>query len=272
LRLAAAFAGIHYFFIPKVLSPIYETHFDAGLISSRASYVTWVFEPGSAAVRLHSSLYRGPAAAVGMIAGLLLAGFIVRRTARRQWSAAFCVGWFLALLAPILPLTNHVTPYYLTLPFIGLAWLAGWGICSALEAGGPIRALVMAVGITYILASVAGIEAQTKWFAGRAERMRIVVGAVKNAASPHPESLIVLAGVDQELLDSGIEDNPFRLVGAERVALAPGTPAPTGRGGNVPVITREDLERMLLSAHARVLAVTPTDVKDITPEAGAGTF
>jgi len=74
---AVAFVAVHYYLIPKVPSPIYEPHFDRRLASALAGYLTWTIEPGSAAVRSRSALYRGPAAVAGILAGLSLVGFAI---------------------------------------------------------------------------------------------------------------------------------------------------------------------------------------------------
>src|ERR687897_689224 len=44
---------------------------------------------------------------------------------RRERFALFGLVWFLATLAPILPLKNHISAYYLTVPCLGVAMVLG---------------------------------------------------------------------------------------------------------------------------------------------------
>src|SRR6202008_1289781 len=59
-----------------------------------------------------------------------LAAFTVAQVRRGKKAPLFFAAWFGILLAPVLPLRNHLSEYYLTLPTIGLAMLAGWALVS----------------------------------------------------------------------------------------------------------------------------------------------
>ena len=63
------------------------------------------------------------------------------RLSRRDWRALFPFAWFLICIAPVLPLRDHFSEYYLTLPAIGL------GLFAALAFSLPRRGVPGYVGI-----------------------------------------------------------------------------------------------------------------------------
>ena len=162
---------------------------------------------------------------------------------KKEWTAGFCAAWFGALLAPVLLLPDHLTPYYLTVPSIGVAWLAGWVCVRAWSQGGLARFTAMALGAAYLLLSAAGIDAQTRWFEQRSNRMRDAVEAVATEAAAHPGVSIALQGVDDELYQAGFQDHPFSLVGAGLVWRVPQD------------ISAAALQAAVASGQARVLKV-----------------
>ena len=124
---SAIFTAAHFLLIPKSTVGPYVLRLDSHLPATVAAYLAWMFEPGSAALRSHAERLRAPELLLGMVLGLTLAGFALRCVLAQRWIALFFCAWFVVLLAPMLLLPGHLTPYYLTLPSVGLAWLAGLG-------------------------------------------------------------------------------------------------------------------------------------------------
>lgn len=238
---AVAFTAMHFIFIPRPSSPVYALALDGRLPGSFGKYLAWTLEPGSSALGARAAAVASVELAAGLALGLALAFFVVRCILARQWMAVFFCGWFVLLLAPVLPLANHVTSYYLTLPSIGLAWLGGWAVASAWKDGGAVRLGALALAGLYFAGSAAGINAQTRWFKLRGERMRMVMEGVAATVTAHPGVGIALEGVDAELQAAGFEDHPFRLVGAAQVWV---NETPPGQ--------------------VRVLEVTGDGVRDVT--------
>jgi hypothetical protein len=250
---AAIYTAVHFLFIPKSASGPYKLSLDSRLPSTVASYLGWIFEPGSSALRSHAEQWAAPELLLGMILGIALGWFAVRRLWQREWIAGIFCAWFVALLAPLLLLPDHVTSYYLTLPSIGLAWLAGWAIARGWAKGGFTRVAVAGLAAAYFAGNAAGIEAQTRWFQSRSERIHKVVEGVGTAEAAHPGDAIALEGVDDDLYQSGFDGHPFLLVGAERVWRVPAE------------ISLDDLRVAVASGHTRVLAIAPDgETRDIT--------
>lgn len=68
-------------------------------------------------------------------------GFLLFQLFRRRWVAGFFAAWFVIVLSPLLPLRDHLTEYYLTIPLLGFSMLAAHGLCSAWMAGVAGRVL-----------------------------------------------------------------------------------------------------------------------------------
>ena len=249
---AAVYTVAHFLFVPKLTSGPYSLSLDSRLPATIASYLKWTFEPGAAALRSRAEQLQAPELLAGLIFGLTLGWFTVRCLMRREWTAALFAGWFIVLMAPMLLLPDHLTPYYLTVPSIGIAWLAGWGISRAWAEGGRVRLAVLALAAIFLAISGAGIESQTRWFQMRANRMRQMVDGVAAEAAAYPGSAIVLRGVDAELLNAGYDGHPFLLVGVERVWRVPDD------------ISEVNLRAAVAKGETRVLDVHPGGVTDVT--------
>jgi len=250
---AIAFTAAHFLWIPKPADGVYALSLDSRLPATFAHYLAWTFEPGDSALRTHAEQLRAPELLIGLTLALALAWFAVRCLMRGEWMAAFYCGWFVLLLAPVLLLPNHPTPYYLTLPSIGLAWLGGWAIARAWTLKGRVRWTAAAFVMIYFLGNAAGIQAQTRWFEVRSQRMRRVMQSVASTTASHPGDTIALEGVDEDLYQTGFDSHPFLLAGAERVLRVPHDISPDG------------LRTAVAQGHTRVLEIAPDGAaRDIT--------
>lgn len=249
---AVLFTAAHFLWVPKSDSGPYKLALDSRLPSTIATYFAWAFEPASSTLRSHLAEYQAPELLLGMILGLTLLWFLIRCLVRREWAAGICAAWFLLFLAPMLLLPDHVTPYYLTIPSIGLAWLAGWAMVQGWRGPGLARAAALALPAVYLLVSAAGIQAQTRWFEQRADRMHSVVEAVAAEAAAYPGVAIVLEGVDDDLVQSGYDSHPFLVAGVDHVFRAPQDISDAG------------LHAAVARGQARVLEIRGSATTDIT--------
>lgn len=219
---SVVFGIVEFLFVPRSTSPVYAMEFSARMAANFLQYTGWAVGPSRAREMIHPSLQIPGLAATALI-GLALAGFFIRKVLRREWVAVFCAGWFLIVLAPVLPLVNHVTEYYLTLPVIGLCLLGGWAFAEAWRNGIAWRAAAVFLAAVYLVGGAAEIHSATRWFYERSRRIRDVVLAVEDVHEQNPEKMIILAGVDNNLFQAGFEDDPFRLFGLSRIYLALGS-------------------------------------------------
>ncbi|HEY7336673.1 MAG TPA: hypothetical protein VH639_17400 [Bryobacteraceae bacterium] len=258
---AAVFTAIHAFFIPKVPSEIYRIAVDARLPVTLSMYLRMAVGPEHYASRK-----------ILLPTLAIFAAWRMRRPASREFGAAlFCVGWFLLWLVPVLPLPNHISEYYLTVPLAGLAWLAGWAAMAAWRSGWVARAGLGACLTLYLVNALPAIRNGTSWYKEGAARMRLAFRGMQEAAFEHPDTMVIFKGVDNDLFKMGFQDNPFRLAGVSQGFLAPGTEngisvARADLGGlSTLTISTEDALRAVESGRARVLEL-PTDApaRDVT--------
>jgi hypothetical protein len=123
----------------------------------------------------------------------------------------------------MLPLRDHVTEYYVYVPAIGLCWLGGWGVVCAWNAGMGARAAAVLLAFMYIFLQAPHLRAATNRNYNLTVRTRNLVEGVAGAHELHPNESILLYGMDGDLFWNAMNDHPFRLLGIDRVYLAPGT-------------------------------------------------
>src|SRR5581483_5560697 len=167
---------------------------------------------------------RWPAGLVEALTTLLtvaLLGFTLWTAAKRQFLPVFFLGWFLIVLAPLLPLHNHITKYYLAIPSIGIAMLAGYAVAIAWRRGLARAALATALSLLYLIPSAVMVHREMNAYFHRADRARALIQSVAYAKRIHPGRMILLKGVDNEVFWAGVYDSPFRIFGWTDVFLVP---------------------------------------------------
>jgi hypothetical protein len=264
---AAVFMVLHFFFIPKNAGDYYKIVVDSRLPGNFLQYLKWTAGPS------HLGDWIGHGRRWGLIAteliGAALLMFTLWRVRRRDYAALFCVGWFVLMIAPVLPLPNHITDFYVTVPAVGLAWLGGWAIVAGWRSGIATRVIAIVLAAAYVVGAAFEVNAYTRWYYERAQRIKTVVLGVKEVSHAHPGASILLEGVDNDIFQAGFQDDPFRLFGLQKIYFVP--------GGDKGIQARADLggtTRFLISPnqaldqieHGRafVLQVSNGEVKDIT--------
>jgi hypothetical protein len=264
---AILFTILHFLLIPKNASGYYKVEIDRRIFSTLLQYLKWCLGP-SRLFQLTAHWGRF-GTRVMWITALALALFVIRQLWRRSALALFFCGWFLFLVAPVLVLPYHVTDYYASLAELGLAWLAGWAMVVAWRTGWLTRGFAIALAASSLAGSVREDDGYTRWYYRRSIRMEALFFGIEDSLRAHPGSALILHGVDNDLFQTGFQDEPFRLLGFPKVYFAP--------GGEAGIIAREDLGgvapflisprqalSMIANNQARVLGVSNDGVRDIT--------
>ena len=234
---AAIFGAIHWLAIERPEGEIYRVVVDGRIAGTALTYAKNALGPDGSPGR--------------WAIGAAVTAFVVWRLWRRDARVLFPVAWFVLFLAPVLPLPNHILYYELTVPLIAMAWLSGWALESAWNAGGLARAVGIGLAAAFLAGSLPQINMDTAEWLARTSRMRILVRTAQAAAAAAPGTALIFKGVDQELFDTGFEDEPFRLFGVTRVYLAPGSVELLGSERFR--ISAEDEARLIDSGQARVI-------------------
>ena len=252
---SALFTAVHFLFVPKTPDPSYRMYFDASIPTTLWKYWTFSTAAGRPEVLDWRPVWLGIALSILIAIGFLL---LLRTNVRLT---VFCLAWFVLVLLPILPLKNHVTEYYLTMPVIGLAILGAWALVSY-----PRAAAVLA--LLYVVVSITDLRVADQYFYERARRMKKLVLGLQAARPDYKGTVVLLGGVDSDLFWSGFFDDPFRLLGIREIFLTPGSekaidPHPEW-GGIDRFVIPVDHAQELLADNAVVFEVQHEGVEDVT--------
>ena len=198
---SAAYVWVHFHFA-GAQPGAYAMHFDSAIPRTFVTYWIWAFG-------------RGPLAAV-LVLTAALAGFAAWRTVRRDYFPAFGLAWFAIVLAPYLPLRDHVTDYYLAVPAIGIAMV---GAAAAIRAPRPLAACAIAA---YLATSLPAAWTATRWNHDRSRSAEDLVMGVMEARRHDPGKIVLLDGIDTDLFQAAIADLPFLALKIPYVYLVPG--------------------------------------------------
>ena len=223
-----ALVSVAYFLYHNAVAPTatsgpYALHADASMLSTLGYYWKNAFggRPLSNLMLPAWFIQLGQQAPWPLTIGFLVA--VIAAIRARRWMALFGFAWFLGALVPVLPLRDHISDYYLTIPTIGIA-IAAADALSRLWMWRP-WAGATALAITVFLYAVPsgwagrGIAIYNRDRSTDAEKL---VFGVQRARELHPNQAILLTDVSTELFWSAMNDKPFRLLGLDNVFLAPG--------------------------------------------------
>ena len=218
---SVAYALVHYAVAPVQAASGYAMHFTGAMFGTLGRYWTWSVGPTFLYTPFVLPKWALPVGIAAVSAGLL--GFLAWKLRTGARIALFGLAWYLALLAPVLPLRDHQTEYYVFLPVIGLCWLGGWAAVSGWRAGIRGRAAAVTLAAIYTLMMVPGLLATSAWNHDITIRVRNLVEGVAGVHERFPAKSILLEGVDTALFWNGVLDRPFRLFGLDHIYLAPGS-------------------------------------------------
>jgi hypothetical protein len=262
---SAGYAMFHLLWAPRTTTGPYAPHIDGAIPHTFYSYWWMALEPSN----LHSltGIPDKAGSVLVVLFTLVLAGFAVWMARRRNWLPLFFLAWFAIVLAPVLPLREHVTKYYLTLPTIGLAMLAAYGIAYAWQSRGVWRTIAAIFATAFFATAIPVDWNATRWWYERSVAVRNMVMGVIHARALHPGKTILLDAVDDYLFWGAINDAAFRSVGVGDVFLVPGSEArihdlPTSRVGEfvmAPALTLHGVENNEVVIY-RVDSEHPTNI------------
>jgi len=212
------FAFAHFFLIPVPTDPYYRPNFGLGLLTTLWRY--WAFALGALRdVKIDwRPLSLGRWCALAITAALVF--FAARKLRQRDWLPVFLIGWFFAMILPVLPFRNHFTEYYVTAPMIGLAILAAWGLS---QARGAALLAASGVAILYLTVAIQDNRLVEHFQDDRSRPLKHLINTLQSLPRAEASEKIILAGVNNDLFWTGFHDDPFRLIGIHEIYLLPGT-------------------------------------------------
>ncbi len=218
---SALWAAVHFRFAPLSHAGPYALHFDARMLGTFWTYWSLALGPPRLAVVQPVPTWLVPVA-IGVLS-IAAAAVVAWKTRRGDYVGLFAMAWFAIVLAPYVPLSDHIMGYYLAAPVIGLAILGAWAIACAWRSGPAWRSCaVLGIGL-YLAVSLPAARAITLWHHDRGVRVEDLVLGVAEIHQAEPGKIVLLDGVDTDLFWSGIVDVPFRVTEIPHVYLTPGS-------------------------------------------------
>jgi hypothetical protein len=231
----------HQLLIPKQASGPYTMHFDAGIFET-----LWAYWASALTPLLPPIFPRFPwmvASAGFVLFAVALGGFVLVQAWRRNLLPAFLLAWFAILLAPVLPLRDHFTDYYLTLPIIGIAMLGAYGFATAWRGRIVWKSAAVALLVLYLCESVPSARGAARWNLDRSQYIKHLVLGVADAHRRAPDKTILLDGISDVLFDTAVSQSCFRFLSVDEVYLAPGSEPCLATS-----VQQSDVDRFVLSA------------------------
>ena len=219
---SCAYTALHWHLAPSPTSGPYLMHLDGSMLQTLWTYWHWALSP----IRLlpgGAGLPGWVLSSATLLLTAALVGFAVLQFRRGNRLGVFLVLWFLILIAPVLPLRDHLSDYYLTMPTIGLATLGAWALVEAWKGRWHKKLAALVLAAIYLCGSVPYARALTRWQYERSQGARALVLGLARAGELHPGKIILLTGLSSELFWSTIGDKAYELVGIRELYLAPGS-------------------------------------------------
>lgn len=193
--------------------------------------------------------------------GLPLAGLALCDAAKGRLSALFGWMWFVAALAPFLPLAHHLSDYYLFFPSAGLALAASSVAVRSWEYGWAARAAVVVALSLWVGATVPAARRETTANYEQSIRARDLVSALAEARAQYPNKALLLTGIDEAFFNASIGQEMLRVTGLYNVYLAPVDFS--AKSFTLPI---DETRRALLRESIIVFDTSESPLRDITQE------
>ncbi|HKW97876.1 MAG TPA: hypothetical protein VJN43_09075 [Bryobacteraceae bacterium] len=198
---------------------VYALHFDAALPVTFLRYTIWTLTSSQIPAGWDGRL-RVAAAALVILA---LIAFAIRRARARDWLPVFCLSWFVIVIAPLVPLRDHVSDYYVALPAIGPAILAGYALVHAWRRPVAWKAVMAVVTAAYVVSMTRVDRRSVRYRLDASKAVERLVLGVERAHELYPRKTILLDGVDSTLFWTAVWHHPFAALGISSVYLTPGS-------------------------------------------------
>ena len=215
--LSGIYAVIHRSVAQKDPTDIYLMVWDSSILRTFFTYLKWSFGADRIAELLGYNTRTLLLLEILTAAALLL--FAITKLRQKNWLAAFFPGWFFITIALYLPLRNHVTDYYLTIPTIGLAMLGGWAVAECWRRRGALRWIAVVAALLYAGPSVREARYYTRHNYDMSQRVKNFLQRVAYAYRRSPDKAILVDGVDSDLFWTGWYDTPFQVFGLRDIFM-----------------------------------------------------
>lgn len=216
-----AYTAFHLWITPAPTSGPYHAYFDCSIFSTFWMYWKSALGPFRLTVLGIWSMRWPVRATIAMT--LAIVGFLICRLLKRDWVVVVFPVWFVATLAPVLPLREQFMMQYLTIPTIGLAMWGAAALVRAWQSGVIYKSAATLILVGYLAVSVPVAVTETRIWSGDSQWSRHMVLSMLDAMRKEPGTLVLLAGVDDRMFHRLIYYMPFGAYGMWDVFVTPET-------------------------------------------------
>jgi hypothetical protein len=217
VAVSALYYAIHQHFAPPSTEGPYLLHWDLSIFDTFFKYWKQSWVPPAWYALSHHARWFASLSIFVLSAAALFSAFCGGST------GLFFLAWFLITLAPVLPLREHISHYYLALPTLGLAALLALGLDSKLFHRNRLRLLFALPIVLYLWIHIPATRASSRWNFERSRQVRTLVLGVLRAHELHPGKTILLARISPELYAYSVAHSPFHAADLDQVYLTPDT-------------------------------------------------
>jgi len=269
---SVAFLIFHSLYVPKQHEGTYSIHIDSAIPHTLLQYWKWVLVPNDFLVWHGWQAKAWTAAAMITLFTVAIAAYAICAALKGNRLPLFGVALFLILLAPVAPLKEHVSYYYLTLPSMGMAFVGAAAAASASRARTVMRVAAFLLIALFIFEQAPFAHWACKWWYERSQRIREVVMGTASVREAMPKKTLVLTDVDETLFAGAFWDHAFQAFGLSDIYADPSEkqallskPAETDLDLPSFFLDRADFQRGLLEHKIVVLSVAGSVPLDVTP-------
>jgi hypothetical protein len=261
---SAAYVILHFAVAPVATAGPYKMYWDWHILPTLSTYFSralgsiWLTTLGLDSY----ALWLIPAAA--------LTAFLVWKLRQRDWVFLLFPAWFVIVLAPLLPLREHLTYEYLTEPTLGLAIWAGAAVSSGFHARIWWKAATAVLLILYVWASVSITPLIVQPFHDRSIQARNLYDGLVPEKDHFLTRTLLLTGVTPELVGDAINSGALRLAGIQNVYVLNAekpklSPAQQLESAAV-FLSDSNLERQMVAQDRAVVYDVSQGARDVTAE------
>ncbi len=256
---SAAYSVVHLVVSPLSATGPYKMYWDLSVFNTLTVYAIHALGP-SQLTQLGIEHGR-TALALPLFFGMM--AFLFWKLYRHEWIVVLFPAWFLIVMAPLVPLRDHITDYYLTIPLIGISIWAGWAFVSAWNSGPAGRVVGTALLAIYVCVSIPVGWASVSSYHDVSLRIKTRVLGVAALHQGQADKAILLKGVDAEMFSAALVHHAFGPLGFQRTYLLPENSLEDAHEFTIdPAKTRE----LLAANQAAVYDLGGGQVRDITDE------
>jgi len=213
--LSFAYMAVHLVAAPLQAAGPYKLYWDWHILQTLATYAALALGPAwLSLVGVHSLFLR---IVLTALLGAGLISFLAWKLRQRQWQTLLFPAWFVIVLSPLLPLRQHVSYEYLTVPLIGLVMWAGAAVVAGFEARAWKRIAAVLLLATYIGVSIPIGNSVMRIYHDRSIRAEDLVYGAASLNETRPDSVVLLKGVGTEMFVDTIYFRALQLAGVREV-------------------------------------------------------